>query len=150
MLLAAGGAMLALNMFKKKQATSGPSTPGGTPAKKSAQPGQQYPFTPNTPARVDNKNQPWYNGATTAMQNSTVAQDITAAASGLNSLSSVWGSLSKTFGGGSDPSADLQNIDSLPPPTDVAVTAEADNSVGYSQDVMADPSNNSAYDTQMA
>lgn len=34
----------------------------GGPGKTSAQPGQQYPFRPAMPARVDNSNQPWYGG----------------------------------------------------------------------------------------
>lgn len=85
-----------------------------------AQPSQNYPWSAIFPPRVDNKNQPWYNGPAVKGADSTGIAGIAGTTSSVvNSLSSVWGDLSDMFGGDDDKS-NLTSADSLPNQQSVA------------------------------
>lgn len=98
---------------KPKPLTKGPNT--------SQQPGQQYPWRPNTPPRVDNSNQPWYAGPANAVRgaaglpNTGSMSDIAAGGSIVHSLSDIWGTLAGDDGeSANDPKANLTSTDSMP------------------------------------
>ena len=108
-LLLLGGVGVAYFMWKRNQSAQ-PDIPGSRPSAYSpSQPSQVYPWTPTVPPRVDNANQPWYNGTRIPTQNGTAVQqaamDLQAGASILHSLTDIWGSFSDLWG--SDPAGDL-------------------------------------------
>jgi len=106
LLLIGGGALVAYFFYRKKQSAD-PAMPFSNP--RSAQPSQMYPWQANQPARVDNKNQPWYNGDRSFMVGpvsdlQNAAMDLKAGASVIHSLGDIWGDMSDWFGGNNDKS----------------------------------------------
>lgn len=104
LLLGVGAAVVAYAMWRKNQAAN-PSMPLSNPSNgQPSQPSQQYPWSPITPARVDNSNQPWYVGSTAFKGgpvdslNATVGT-LKAGSSVVHSLSDVWGDFTNFFGG---------------------------------------------------
>lgn len=111
-------------MFWKKKQAIAPSVPTSNPSNYSpAQPSLLYPWSPIVPPRVDNANQPWYNGPTSfqavnTKDSNAMTQAATAIGAGgsiIHSLTDVWGDLSDTFGNWDDDSKyTLTNTDDLP------------------------------------
>jgi len=97
-----GGAVVSYLAFSKNQALFGPTVPGSKPTNyQPSQPSQTYPWRAITPPRVDNANQPWYNGSQLPMSSNNTGSGIQQAAGALqagssiiHSLSDIWGSLS--------------------------------------------------------
>ena len=106
LLLGVGAAAVAYALWRKNQAAN-PSMPLSNPGNaQPSQPSQQYPWAPITPARVDNQNQPWYNGSKNFQGGPVDTLNMTAGAlkagsSVVHSLSDIWGDLSDAFGGNS-------------------------------------------------
>lgn len=104
LLLGVGAAVVAYALWRKNQAAN-PSMPLSNPSNaQPSQPSQQYPWSPITPARVDNQSQPWYNGST-AFKGGPVdtlnysAGALKAGSSVIHSLGDIWGDFSDMFGG---------------------------------------------------
>ena len=117
MILLLVGALGFMYLTQKNQTDkNSPPMPTSRPSTyQPAQPSQVYPFVPITPPRVDNKNQPWYNGARQFMATpgDTVKGLAGDVSSVVHSLSDVWGNLNDWFGG-DDAKANLASTDSLP------------------------------------
>lgn len=117
-LIALAGAGLAYFFYKKNQSAN-PSMPLSNPSGYTpAQPSQMYPWTPAVGPRVDNANQPWYNGLMNFAGNeqSTMqgfAKDVGAAGSIVHSVSDIWGTLGLggMFGSSDSPQANLVATD---------------------------------------
>lgn len=110
--IALAGVLVAYLFYKKQQAVKGPTSPVSNPGNyKPAQPSQVYPFQPTVAPRVDNANQPWYNGPRVPMLGQVdqsppgivgLAQQVSAGASIVHSVSDVWSDLSGYFGNGEE------------------------------------------------
>lgn len=109
---------LAYMYLSRNQATAkmSPTHPGSFPSPyQPAQPSLVYPFTPISPPRVDNKNQPWYNNARQFMASpADSAQGVSGTVSSVvHSLSDVWGNLNDYFGA-NDNKSNLVSSDQVP------------------------------------
>lgn len=139
--LALGAAGVAYYLWSEKQKLR-PTVPGSNASNtqnanpgSASQPSQLYPWSPIVPPRVDNANQPWYNGSKAAMLGpvSDVArigefsQSVVAGSSVIHSLEDVWGRLQSVFGGNPEKEF-LQSTDSMPTS---AVVSNADMSEAY-------------------
>lgn len=97
------------------------STGGYSPS----QPSQLYPWRAITPPRVDNRNQPWYNGPSVAMMAPKpsgmmeAASALQAGSSVIHSLKDIWGDLSPVPTNDADSnlmqSDMLESVDSIEP-----------------------------------
>lgn len=114
-LIAGGGALAAYLVFRKKSALN-PAMPTSQPgAYQPSQPSQQYPWQPIVAPRVDNANQPWYNGSKAGMAGpspeQSFANTLQAGGSIVHSLGDIWGDMSDWFGSSDDPSSNLMPTD---------------------------------------
>lgn len=140
LLLVAGGGAFAYFMYKKNQASQ-PSMPLSNPSNaQPAQPSQQYPWQAQTPARVDNANQPWYNGSLSFQGGpvdtlNSVAGSIKAGSSVVHSIADVWGDFSNFFGGDDNSSNLIASADDA---VDWGFGDDLDEMFGSSEDVLGD------------
>jgi len=99
-------------------ATAPAKNPNSAPsAAQPAQPSQKYPVTPINPPRVDNQNQPWYNGGalpSNPVGNVVQAAGIAGATSSIvHSLSDIWGNIMPNGESANTDAANLTSTDQV-------------------------------------